>query len=146
MNPRTIILILSINLAAGCSGADDPVSRSRQEPIVGGQLDPGHLPVGLVLQIGTQGYTSCTGTLIGPKTVLTAKHCVVGGPSAWFQLQDKVASSKEVYYSKLLQLHPTEDVALVLLKDPVLDHSNATSSKPAAVKPMKIVTASEPQR
>jgi len=134
-------ILLSLSLALGCSGPEESASSSSGEPLVGGKADPGHPAVGMVQQIGSNGHVSCTGTLIGPRTVLTAEHCVDGGPAAWFQLERVPASLNDVYYSKKLVLHQTLDLALVLLNDHPQDRSTPGSPRP--LKPMGIVTASQ---
>jgi hypothetical protein len=63
-----------------CSGADpsgvDPSisADSNDEAIVGGVLDRGAHPAVIAIDIAGQGL--CTGTLVAPDVVLTARHCV----------------------------------------------------------------------
>ena len=67
---------------AGCGapGAepDDGGSVARlQQPIIGGSLDEGTSGVvGLALDLGSRVAGHCSGTLIAPNLVLTARHCV----------------------------------------------------------------------
>lgn len=67
---------------AACGG-DDPQNTNSDartgddQPIVGGRKDHGHPAV---VAIDIQGDELCTGALIGPHTVLTARHCV--GPTS----------------------------------------------------------------
>lgn len=68
---------LPLSLATACSGGDagrtEPVEKS--DPIIGGVSDSGAGAHPAVVFLSHQGF-GCTGTLIAPKLVLTARHCV----------------------------------------------------------------------
>jgi hypothetical protein len=72
---RSLLPLVSVALL-GCGGElaeeRDAVNRTTA-PIINGSVDSGHKAVGLLY---LKGVPSCTATLIGSRTVLTAAHCV----------------------------------------------------------------------
>jgi V8-like Glu-specific endopeptidase len=66
----------TLGLAApllGC-GAEPSVIARTSQPIIGGDVSAAHLAV-VRVEVPSAGM-SCTGALVGPRVVLTAKHCV----------------------------------------------------------------------
>jgi hypothetical protein len=105
-------------LLAGCLGSDPSSSsadvRSTSDPIQGGQLETGFPAVGMVALANS----FCTGTLIAPSYVLTAKHC--GGAGMVF----KTGTSEANFVSHDVDsqlAHPTLDLLLVHLTTPISD-------------------------
>lgn len=66
-------LLFSFALVA-CSGVDSSITQEADEPIVGGVADRGAHPAVVAIDVAGQGL--CTGTLVAPDVVLTARHCV----------------------------------------------------------------------
>jgi hypothetical protein len=69
---------LAVLALVGCSDEPllEPSARARQ-PIAGGELDREHNEVvEIVTEFGENAVGLCTGTLIAPNLVLTARHCV----------------------------------------------------------------------
>ena len=81
MKSGTILLALAgalVGLACGPSELIDPAATgTREEPIIGGTLALGDpAVVALTIRYGSGYQAICTGTLIAPRTVVTAAHCI----------------------------------------------------------------------
>jgi MYXO-CTERM domain-containing protein len=72
-------------LAVGC--ATRPGLEARGRAVINGVNDDGHPTVGLLY---SQGWPCCTATLIGPRTVLTAAHCVTDSKASPFVLREPI--------------------------------------------------------
>lgn len=72
MNRSLFALVLPVLAACSSTASNDP-GGAASDPVVGGKADNKDHAV-VAIEIGGTGL--CTGTLIGPRQVLTARHCV----------------------------------------------------------------------
>lgn len=81
---RSLVLAMMATTAAtmlaGCAAETEEEEVAESESsIIGGSIDNGHPAVGyLQFSVNGTGSASCTATLVAPKLLLTAAHCVVG--------------------------------------------------------------------
>ncbi len=142
MNALGALVSLSILAGlAGCGGdlesveGDEPKPTEefsqRRSPIIGGTVDTGSpAVVSLSVQYGGGFIPFCTGTLIGPKTILTAAHCVNSyGPNAQYFAVFGTYVSQPTSATRIVQQirHPSysnqsyqSDIAVMRLENPVL--------------------------
>ncbi len=78
-----LVAVLGLGLAVGCD-VDETGAVTEESDIIGG-VDASSAKLDAIGTLGTHGWSGeyeffCTATLIGPKAVLTAKHCATSGP------------------------------------------------------------------
>jgi hypothetical protein len=80
-NKKTIILIILLIFIAGCGSCpsqtpNDPIS-SAQEPIINGiPSDPSQDSVVFIAAVNSNSSSACSGTIVAPNLILTARHCI----------------------------------------------------------------------
>ncbi|NOY90822.1 MAG: S1 family peptidase [Deltaproteobacteria bacterium] len=131
MSPCRLVCSCALMLAAaGCAVPTSPAVGATQAPIVDGVRETGRPEV--VFLWNTAG-SACTATVIAPRLVLTAKHCVRQGqsssaaPASQFRIfvgTDGSSFTKQYFVSEVRvapgrwDLRDSTDVALLILASP----------------------------
>ncbi len=132
-----VIFVLALIVSCGPGNTNQTPSTNgvQQSAIVGGQPEQGYPAVGALL---FNAGAMCTGTLISPKIVLTAAHCVAVGHTGYFRLGYDVTNPDESVMFSYAVADPdydtnayvpelgysgmtAHDVAVVILDHPITD-------------------------
>lgn len=98
------------------------------DAITGGAIDTSHDYAGALV---VDGRVACSGVLVSPTLFLTARHCVPGaGARVHTTFDERLDPSSWSLRSGTAHTHPTDDLAAVVLDEPVSDV--APASLPAA--------------
>lgn len=102
MRHETIgVLALVTAACAAASGDPDESTSATTHPITDGVVDTTHTAVGRILA----GSVNCSATLVGPRTVLTAAHCVPSLAAGYYRFEVDGQS----YPVERLAVHPEYD-------------------------------------
>jgi V8-like Glu-specific endopeptidase len=139
MRKRSIV-VAALAAFVGCESSDQ--LESVDHSIVAGAVDPGDPAVVEFLAIMTNSVSKCTATLVTPRILLTAGHCVAETKGAAYSVYLGNDDSKIRSRTELLAVSATAYDPQ--FGDPTQGHDLAVAvlAKPVSIKPIPINRAS----
>ena len=130
--PKSSCVGLTAALWLACSPPSEEPPQLRQQAIVGGTVDPGDLAVMEMFGVAGTRVVRCTVTLVTPRVVLTAAHCLRdAGPTAKFGIfpggDDRKVTGKDLLPTTAAVADPAypndpndgHDISLIVLATPL---------------------------
>ena len=126
MLPRTVArsLCLTLLCVTGCLGAPTPEDTERtSQPVIDGTREPSYVEMTAGQQLGVIYLTSsgrpgsywCSGTLVAPTIVTTAKHCTDGNRNMAVAFgRDPSGNDPIIDVARVFE-HPSVDVSILVL-------------------------------
>jgi hypothetical protein len=107
--------------------------------IIGGTIDTSHDYAGALV---VDGRVACSGVLVSPTVFLTARHCVPGtGAHVHVTFDERLDPSSWSLHAGVAHAHTTDDLAAVVLGDPVADVAPASLPRAGAAAEAASVVA-----
>lgn len=108
-----LLALASVAAGPACGDEDAAAIHSRARVITDGQEETGHRSVGY---LASGDLVGCTGTMVGPRTVLTAGHCISGDSQTFVLGGAEYVSQSSVIHSKYDPTTRLNDIGVLRLR------------------------------